>query len=795
MIGVVATSGDVFTPAILGKIHRLTQAVKTVPGVLEAQVLSLADRKVKAITAGPPAGDAEEGTIIIRRVMEAVPTTMEEAQAVREAIFANPMYVGTLISEDGTAAAIIADFRGGAGARDVPSQGSAFPPLEGFQGPGMGRDQDPPAETGPSASDPASGGWQGDWQSCPPADQAPWYVPDLMIYNCLTQLVDQERDSSVTIHIGGLPIALAFMEMDTWLMNYVVFPFAFLVVMIVIYAAFRTTQDRVLPIPILTDIVSVVWAFGILGLFQVPLDPWTKALTPILIVAIAAGHSVQILKRYYEEFARLGDHRQAVIESTTKMIPITLTAGLVAAASFASLATFKLQTFQAFGLFTATGILSALVLELTLIPALRVLMRPAARGRQASTGPTRLDRWLERLARLALSPQGRRRVLTAGVLVFVVALIFAARVEVNNSLKLLFFERTDFRRDDAVLNARFAGTNTFYVLLETQEPDGLKAPEVLRAVEALQRRLETMPGVGKTQSYVDYLKRINRTFHGDDPAYERIPETQAEAAQYLFFYSISGNPEDFARLVDSQYQRAVIWVFMKTDESQLTEALIAATHEELRDRFGGRLEQACVGLWAFGLQEVCVPTLVGGTVTAGVAGSAPVVVALNQVIVEGKLANILIIAGMTFAIVALIRRSLLGGLFVMIPLSLAVLVNFGVMGLFGIPLGIGTAAISAMAVGLGADFDIYLLFRFREEIHRGASVEEATVTTLTSAGKAIIFVAAAISLGAATLIFPGYYLHMEGILVPLAMISGCLAALTILPALVLAVRPAFIFTR
>ncbi|HEY5600276.1 MAG TPA: MMPL family transporter, partial [Candidatus Manganitrophaceae bacterium] len=142
---------------------------------------------------------------------------------------------------------------------------------------------------------------------------------------------------------------------------------------------------------------------------------------------------------------------------------------------------------------------------------------------------------------------------------------------------------------------------------------------------------------------------------------------------------------------------------------------------------------------------------------------------------------------------AVVRRSLLGGLFVIIPLSLAVLINFGVMGFTGISLGIGTAAITAMAVGIGADYEIYLIFRLREEFRKRKNIEEAITVTLRTSGKAIIFVALAVSAGYALLAFTGYYLHMEGILVPLAMLTSCLGALAILPALVVLFKPDFVF--
>ena len=68
-----------------------------------------------------------------------------------------------------------------------------------------------------------------------------------------------------------------------------------------------------------------------------------------------------------------------------------VTAGLIAAAGFASLATFEVTSVRVFGLLMASGILSALVIEMTFIPAVRVLMPPpASRERLRSSGERRL---------------------------------------------------------------------------------------------------------------------------------------------------------------------------------------------------------------------------------------------------------------------------------------------------------------------------------------------------------------------------------------------------------------------
>ena len=733
VVGVASKSGTIFNPAMLAKIDRITAEVEKVPGVLSDSVLSVASRRVKHLRFNDQGFDVE-------RLMPEVPTTQEGANAVRERLFANPLYVGSLVSADASAAAVIVDIPD---QEETPAH-AAFPPDKTADAPAIAQDG---------------------------TAHAP--VSDLMIYEKIKAIADRESDSQTFIHLGGLPVSLAFLEKDTAVMNYRVFPVAFLVIMAIHYLSFRTFQGML--IPPLTALLSVIWAMGLISLTGLKLDLWTKGLTPILIVAMAAGHSVQILRRFYEELEYLVGmdvpepaQRIAVVEATSKMAPVVLTAGLVAAASFASLVTFQLGTFRSFGLMTAFGILSALILEMTLIPALRSLIPPpGGEELEVVLRKTSADRMLGAFGRWALGP-AQRWVLAGGVAVILVALIGADRITLTNSLRDLFFERTALRQDDRVLNQKFGGTSTFNILIGAPSPDGLKDPEMMRAIEGLQTRLKENPQVGRTESYVDYVKRMRRSFYQDDPKEEQIPRSKEEAAQFLFLYSVSGNPDDFKRVVDIHFQNAVILAFLKTDATETAKELIDVVEQYKAAHFPP-------------------------DVTVGVAGSAPVTLALNDVIIHGKILNILQMMAITFILVSIIFRSFLAGGIVLIPLLIAVLWNFGFMGLTGIPLGISTAAVSAMAVGMGADYAIYILYRLREELSLNRHLERVIFVTLTTAGKAILLIAAAFSAGTLLVTFPGYYLHMEGILTPVAMLTSAFAAVIILPALIMTFRPRFIF--
>lgn len=103
-----------------------------------------------------------------------------------------------------------------------------------------------------------------------------------------------------------------------------------------------------------------------------------------------------------------------------------------------------------------------------------------------------------------------------------------------------------------------------------------------------------------------------------------------------------------------------------------------------------------------------------------------------------------------------------------------------------------TAAVTAMGVSIGADFAIYLIFRLREELREHDLVQGVQRTLLTS-GKAIFFVSSAVTLGYLILVFSGFaaWMHLGG-LTALIMTVSSLAAVSVLPALIIIVRPRFI---
>ena len=241
-------------------------------------------------------------------------------------------------------------------------------------------------------------------------------------------------------------------------------------------------------LPLVTAALSVVWAMGITAALGFNLTPWT-AITAVLVLSVAAGHAVQILKRYYEGYAELGDNRAAVAASLRRIGPVMAIACGIAAAGFASLATFGIPAVRDFGLMAAFGILSTLVLELTFIPAVaraaaRAALGGSARASAATAARSRARRDRARGdVRSRPGPIGLRRSRSsrsssAGIL----------RIEVNTRVPLVV------RRDAPVIAADNAIRERFTGHLDDpradrgrREPDALLDPQVLRGMAALQR--------------------------------------------------------------------------------------------------------------------------------------------------------------------------------------------------------------------------------------------------------------------------------------------------------------------
>jgi predicted RND superfamily exporter protein len=536
-------------------------------------------------------------------------------------------------------------------------------------------------------------------------------------------------------------------------------PLTFTVTALMLLISFRSLQGML--VPMLTATLSTLWGLGIMGYTGIAIDSWNVAV-PILLIAVAAAHSAQMLKRYSEEVERLHDNAAAVVASTSAMAPVMIAAGATAALGFASLALFGVRSIGNFGLACAYGIGSAVILEMTFIPALRSLL-PAPKRGPTHGGPT--DRLLTALHRAIIHRRGRR--IVVGTLVALgLAAVGACFVHVYGAVREYMPAGSMPRVHLAEIEKHYTGTVTMTVLYEG-EPGVVRTLPFMQHLAALQDELARDPVVVRTSSLADIVKALHRTFNADDPHPYRLPDDQELLAQLMFL----GESPAYERFTDRSLSRSLLLAYLATDDSARVGPLVRHAEEWLATH------PAPAG----------VRVLIAG-------GVGPIILAVNEHTTYGKMVNMLVVLAVIYLVSSLMLRSPLGGLYVVCPIVITIALLFGFLGWTGIRLDMGSASVIAMAAGIGADYAIYFLYRLREEHAAQTTDDEAFGVALHTSGRAVLFVAASIGAGFAVMGFSRYLgLRLFGTLMPLAMAISCMAALSIMPVLVLRTRPAFVF--
>ncbi|MDR0706340.1 MAG: MMPL family transporter [Treponema sp.] len=183
------------------------------------------------------------------------------------------------------------------------------------------------------------------------------------------------------------------------------------------------------------------------------------------------------------------------------------------------------------------------------------------------------------------------------------------------------------------------------------------------------------------------------------------------------------------------------------------------------------------------------------TVRVKISGGAMMEGAVADLIVGSQITSLVISVLMVFLIVALSNRSISAGFIGAVPLSIAILGNFAVMGFLGIKLNIGTALIASLAVGIGIDYTIHFIEFFKREYQTDhSSGNDFLRRTFTGCGKAILINAVSVGAGFAALSLSQFKILSElGVLVALSMAITAVVSLTVIPVLLITVKPKFIY--
>ena len=549
------------------------------------------------------------------------------------------------------------------------------------------------------------------------------------------------------IHLSGAPLMVEDVQRGISGDSRRFIPIALLIIFIGFYLCFGTPRGTLLPI--LVVIMSIIWTMGFMGYAGLNLTVVSNAL-PVVMVAVASSYGIHLMYTYYEKANEYHD-RLEIVSATLKKVgaPILIT-GITSAIGSASLLIFKIISLQEFGIIGAAGFGFATIICLTVLPAILLLL-PVSKGKLYKRQG--LSNIIERITRF--SYQNNYAVAFSAVGLLAILGFYASQIKIGDNY-LKFFPSTHTGRIAAeTFNEKLSGMRFMELMIDTKEPDGIKDAGFYKKLKQFQANIDSNALVGDTYAYTDVVEQVKNSMLQE----EKLDLSTNEISQFFMLYEMSSDPGDVFALRDEDFQRARLQIFLKTSEPSEHEYVYQTIEKQFYKFFPDGNTELTFG------------------------GEVMYRIALGRYIVKGKIQNILLALLAVFIIVTLLFRSIIKGTQTIIPITISLITVFGLMGLFGIRLGISTSLLTAMIVGIGVDFAVHYLTRYYKELETQDNWS-AIQKTATTTGTAIFFDAISNTIGFCALSFSGFVpVQHFGWLLALSMFFIFLVTIIIYPCL------------
>lgn len=533
-------------------------------------------------------------------------------------------------------------------------------------------------------------------------------------------------------------------------------PLALLIMIVFLFISFR--EKRGVFLPMLVVIFSTGISMGLMPLMGYELS-LIAVLIPILMISIANNYGVHIISKYQELNALYPERSmdQIVKESVNSLSKPILLTGLTTIAGVLGLLVHIMEPAVQMGVVCSIGIAFALYLSLYFLPAILIGMKKG-KPQKSFNGQRNspIDKLLKLASSLVLTKS--KTIIIVFSSIFVLAAVGTTRLEVTINNEKLMPASHSIRKATEVMNTYFGGTKTISVMFEGD----IKSPEVINDMVKLEETVKQFPQTGNVNSLASILKIMSKALNDpSDPAYGEIPETRDGIAQYIEFYNMSGDPEDFEKFVDFNFEKAIVNIQFHAKNIKEYNEVANAISDFCKNSEHAKFESGI--------------SLVEKDMAISIA--------------QGQIYSLILAFTAILLLMWMIFRSFKTGLIGCIPLVFTIVCNFGLMGWLGLRLDIATSLLSSVAIGIGVDYTIHLFWRIRSELNLGKPLTEAIDICLRNTGRGIAINAFSVMIGFSVLFLSGIImLKTFGFLILFSLLLCLLCALILIPAILIRIK-------
>ncbi len=550
------------------------------------------------------------------------------------------------------------------------------------------------------------------------------------------------------IYYAGLPFQLT--EISRIVMSDLIklVPLAALCILLSLYINFRSIRGVLLPL--ISAGLSSVWALGIMSLLGISFSVITNVI-PVVLLAVGSAYGIHVVSMFNEE-------SHSVLALSRIALPVILAAVTTIIGFVAFIFSSYLIMIAEFGIFTALGILFALIVSLTFIPAILSFLTATQRRESATQRcgkPQSTDPKHTAIQRFAATVVRRYRLFVAlAALIVLFSIVGIPRIRQEVDFISYFKPDTEIALSEKMMRERFGGSITLEILVQGD----IREPAVLREMRDTERFLEDELNLHNIHSVVELLEEMSFAIIDE----RAIPDTRDKAGNLWFLLE---GEETLYQLVNEESTEAVIRATIESQSTRDIARVVTSIEDHIVEKTSDK-------------------------VSFQLAGSAAVYHRVSEGVKKSQIQSLLIALTLVLLCNILLLRSVVVGLIGLTPILFSLFILFGLMGITGIPLDVATVLIGSISMGVGIDYAIHFLNRFRRELQSGCARSEAVARTLRTTGKAVFINVVTVSIGLLTLVLGNFIpLRRFALLIVVTMLGSGMSALTLLPSILLACPP------
>ena len=558
---------------------------------------------------------------------------------------------------------------------------------------------------------------------------------------------------------------------------------ALLLIAALILLFMRTFSDLLLTLAGL--LFSVIWIVGLEGWLGPEALGWIgppsslSTMVPIIMISLTVDYAIQAISHYREQRTEGLPVLQAIRTGLRNVaVPLVLAAVTTIASFLANLFS-PISTIADFGIIAGLGVGLSLLVMLTLIPAGRTIIDRRREARGKLKAPRPISAALPGIGRAA-------EVLGAGVArrpaLYLIAVVgitiwmgFAA-----TGLKSEFTIRDILPRGGTALNdletldAAVGGSTQLASVLVTAEATETRTLLNLQDLEAAFADEQRRPAAAAGPLEASYESLVaDWTHDSGEPGDKYDPELAA--LYYEAAAEVQMDPVLMQELLDRLGEKEPALGRALVNNRDGTDALLLQFPSYTDDPAATAVIQEDIeALWS-GDDDAITATseaILAVEVTDQITARQTEAISTTIAIALGILAIFFWVT---------VRRPTLG-IIAVGPIVLVLIWVLGTMALLGIPYTLITSIITALSIGIGVDYTIHVIHRYREEFSHSRNPEQAAIRTLATTGSALLGSALTTAFGFGVLVFsPVAGTQQFGITAAITIAYSLLVAILVVP--------------